>query len=271
MFLNARNARYYVEICGTGEPLLFLHGFTGDHSTWNAVADALKENYQVITLDILGHGRSDCPSDAARYAMEEVCADIAVILDQLSVGKVHVIGYSMGGRLALSFAILYSEYVKSANLESASPGLATADEREKRRMNDRHLANEIEQNGLEAFVDHWENIPLFASQRNLPAEERLAIRKQRLSNSTIGLGNSLRGMGTGMQPSWWEALEQIDKPVLLLSGELDLKFREISKRMHERLPNSEQKVILGVGHAIHVENSAIFGKIVSEFVEKWRG
>ena len=119
-------------------------------------------------------------------------------------------------------------------------------------------------------MESWENIPLFESQKRLPLEKKVNIHNQRLTNSHIGLANSLLGMGTGSQPSWWEELENMTVPVLLITGELDLKFCKIAERMQQRLNNCEWLIINDVGHAIHVEDGDKFGKIVSEFLMKHR-
>lgn len=117
-------------------------------------------------------------------------------------------------------------------------------------------------------MDHWENIPLFESQKRLSATTRAAIRKQRLANDPVGLSNSLLGMGTGSQASYWEDLQALDFPVLLLTGELDPKFCDIAKSMEKKLDRAEWKIINGSGHAIHVEDGEKFGKIISEFLKR---
>lgn len=260
-----RGANYFVDISGEGEPLLLLHGFTGDYTTWNEVAPYLP-NCQCVKVDLLGHGQTTSPVESSRYAMEEVARDLYELLQQLGYESVHVLGYSMGGRLALSFAMTYPNKVKSLILESSSPGLKTDEERSARRKVDENLASFILSEGIEAFVDYWENISLFETQKSLPKERRKQIRFQRLQNDPVGLANSLKGMGTGMQPSFWGRLHELSMPVLIICGELDVKFCRIGQQMMERLPSATLNVIPNVGHAVHVEHSQIFGKIVSEFI-----
>src|SRR5699024_12662710 len=138
----------------------------------------------------------------------------------LEVSPVHLVGYSMGGRTALSFALTYPEMVRSLTLESSSPGLATEMERMERVKNDEKLAKKIEQEGVEAFVNYWETIPLFETQRSLPNRVKAAIHKERLGHTAAGLANSLRYMGTGKQPSWWQALSRFEQHVQLMVGRL---------------------------------------------------
>jgi 2-succinyl-6-hydroxy-2,4-cyclohexadiene-1-carboxylate synthase len=267
MKIVSNNVEYHVEIMGEGEPLLLLHGFTGSVETWHFLAPNLSSKYRLIMVDIIGHGKTSSPVDFTRYDIKKVAGDLKQIIDSIGLEKVTILGYSMGGRLALSFACMFPHYVKGLILESASPGLATEEERQIRKENDTKLAEQIVGKGMVAFIDYWETIPLFASQKNLPEEKIHDIRKQRLSNSTTGLANSLLGMGTGAQPSWWDGLQNLDFPVLLITGELDDKFCRIASNMRKLMKNCDLKIISGVGHAIHVEDDEKFGKIVSGFFE----
>lgn len=266
MFITSNGITYHVNVVGEGEPFVLLHGFTGNQGTWNRITEFLDKNFKCVLIDIIGHGKTDCPNDFSRYHIEKVAKDIIHILDVLEVPKAHIAGYSMGGRLALATAIIYPTRFASLVLESSSPGLRTEEERTARRKSDEILANRIEQEGIESFVDFWENIPLFASQKNLMKEKQLEIRNQRLENDSVGLANSLRGMGTGAQDSYWERLTEIKFPTLLICGELDHKYCKIAEDMSLSMQHAKVKKILGAGHAIHVEQPDIFGKIIIEFV-----
>ncbi|MFC0273992.1 2-succinyl-6-hydroxy-2,4-cyclohexadiene-1-carboxylate synthase [Metabacillus herbersteinensis] len=256
---------YHVEVHFSGEPLVLLHGFTGSSVNWGPFLKEFK-SYQVVLIDMLGHGRTDSPTQSDRYHMDNVVEDLKVIFEKLNLDSVNLLGYSMGGRIALSFSAKYPGFVKKLILESSSPGLKRMEEREDRIKKDRYLAEGIVKKGVEAFVNDWESIPLFQSQLQLPSEIQSLIRLQRLSNTKIGLSNSLIGMGTGSQSSSWEQLPLLKMPVLLICGELDTKFCEIAKEMDEILPFSTISEINRAGHAIHVEKPRMFGKIVNEFL-----
>lgn len=258
--------RYNVHIEGNGQPVVLLHGFTGSAMNWEPFFALFKDQFKVIAIDLLGHGKTESPRDASRYTMEETVEDLAELFSRLRIEKAILLGYSMGGRVALSFASTYPEQVEAMILESSSPGLQQEEERQQRRKNDAALAQFIEDQGIESFVQRWEDISLFESQKSLPENRKHEIRKQRLTNSSIGLANSLRGMGTGSQPSWWDELHNLDFPILLLVGDKDLKFCKIAEKMHETLPQSKKIKINDAGHTIHVEQPQIFGKIVLDFV-----
>lgn len=254
---------YSVKITGKGSPVVLLHGFTGSKVTWESTAKSLQDNFQIITIDLPGHGKTitSNPRTMASFAV-----DLAEIFRYLKLTSVHLIGYSMGGRTALSFAMQYPEWIKSLTLESASPGLKSPEEREIRIDNDEKLASKIEQEGLDSFVQFWENLPLFHTQKSLPTTIQKSIRKERLTQSPQGLAQSLRFMGTGKQRSWWDELEKIDFPTLLVVGEKDEKFVLINRQMQSRINGAQLAVIDNVGHAAHIENPEKFNTAVLNFI-----
>lgn len=258
---------YHVEVCGKGFPLVMLHGFTGRGSNWSPFCTILGKNSKLIMPDIIGHGATETSSlEEDKYLLPSVAKDFIKIIDEFGFEKVDILGYSMGGRLAIAMAILFPDRVRNLILESASPGLKTDLERKERRNSDADLATTIIENGVEAFVDYWEDIPLFESQKFLSPEIRASIRAQRLMNDPKKLGNSLLGMGTGMQPCYWHRLHEIEADVLMIVGDLDHKFCQIAEDMQKSLKKGQIFKVNGCGHAIHVEQPEKFGTIVSEFL-----
>jgi 2-succinyl-6-hydroxy-2,4-cyclohexadiene-1-carboxylate synthase len=259
---------YHVEVCGEGFPLLMLHGFTGRGSNWNPFCPTLGKQSKLIMPDIVGHGSTvtDETIDGKRFLLSSAAKDFMKIIDELGFEKVDILGYSMGGRIALAMAVYFPNRVRKLILESASPGLKTDTERKERFYSDTDLATFIYENEIEAFVDYWENLPLFESQKSLPTEIRSSIRKQRLMNDPGGLSENLFGMGTGRQPNFWKRLQKINSEVLLVVGELDHKFCEIAIEMQLNLQNGKIYKVENAGHAIHVEQPEKFGTIVSEFL-----
>lgn len=259
---------YHVEVCGEGFPLLMLHGFTGRGSNWSPFCSTIGKQSKLIMPDIVGHGSTvtDESVDVGHFLLESVANDFIKIIDKLGFDKVDIHGYSMGGRLALAMAVLFPDRIRKLILESASPGLKTFTEMRERFHSDNNLAYFILKNGMEAFVDYWESLPLFESQKSLLPDIRSAIRKQRLMNNPRALAESLFGMGTGRQPSYWERLHKVESDVLLIVGELDHKFCEIALEMQQNLQNGKIYKVENAGHAIHVEQPEKFGTIVSEFL-----
>ncbi|WP_243300134.1 2-succinyl-6-hydroxy-2,4-cyclohexadiene-1-carboxylate synthase [Bacillus litorisediminis] len=266
IYVKIRGVQYHLKISGSGAPLWLLHGFTGSSKTWDELASLLSPYRTIVAIDLLGHGKTESPSSADRYTMNEQVEDLNQIRKQLSFDSIELLGYSMGGRVALSYTILKKPYVKKLILESSSPGLISEAERIERQENDFSLALKIKNEGLQSFVDYWANIPLFATQKLLPDSVQEKIRHERLLQNPIGLANSLIGLGTGSQPSWWNRLHEIDIPILFITGQKDQKFLKIAEQMKKRIPHASHINVFNAGHAIHVELPQNFGKIVKEFV-----
>lgn len=259
---------YYYEVYGEGEPLLLLHGFTGSSTNWKNFLESWSKTNKVIVVDLIGHGETESPEDYSRYEIEKVASDMICLLDSLEIDKANILGYSMGGRLAIVMATLYGDRVKSLILESTSAGIRDDSEREERRIKDNELADRIEENGIEQFVRYWEKIPLFDSNKNLPSNVQSRIRKERMKRVPLGLANSLRGMGTGVHRSYWNDLKRITCPVLIICGELDKKFCQIALELQKEVPHAEINSFSNCGHAVHVENFEKFGTIVIEWINQ---
>jgi len=252
-----------------GGTLVLLHGFTGSAAGWGDHLDAFADaGLHVIALDLLGHGESDAPANPERYSIQRCRQDILAALEELDVpaDRAILLGYSLGGRIALYTAL--SGYFRGLVLESASPGIADSVERERRRAHDEALAVCIEHEGVPVFVDYWEDLPLFASQRALPPERRATLRVQRLRNRASGLANSLRGVGAGTQPALHDELMGLDIPCLLVAGALDAKYSCLAEEMAEQLPQAMLRVVPEAGHAVHLEQPEAFDTAVLGFCLK---
>lgn len=261
--INGLKFRY--EDDGAGEPLIFLHGFTGQTASWSPIKKRVNASFRTIAIDLIGHGMTNAPSDIARYAFSQAIDDVAEIISRLQASHATWIGYSMGGRLALALALRYPKLVSTLILESASPGIADPAAREARRQADELLADRINDRGIPEFVTNWEALPMWQSQRHLPADILDRQRQIRLRNSAVGLAGSLRGMGTGAQESLWDDLPHLQAPTLLIAGALDTKFADIATRMSEQIPNAELLIVPHAGHAVHLEQPEICAAHISCF------
>lgn len=257
-----------VEVAGQGDAVILLHGFTGTAMQWADQADMLSRSYRTVCVDLLGHGGSDAPADARRYGMDDCARDLVALLDRLGCASADWIGYSMGGRVALGLALAFPDRVRRLVLESASPGIEREEERQARRSRDEALAERIERVGVEAFVDEWMAQPLFSSQGRLPEPVRRAAREERCRNHALGLANSLRGIGSGAQPSYWRRLGELAMPVLLLAGEEDAKFSAIARAMGERIRGARVALVPDAGHNVHLENPDRFITTVLHFLSE---
>ncbi len=240
-------------VTGSGEPVLVIHGLTGCAQAMAPLVDRLG-GYRRIAVDLPGHGNSESPADLDRYSVDATVDALAELLVKLNATPCAAVGYSMGGRVALSLAAARPELCRSLVLVSATAGIADPPERARRRRADAALADLIAQRGLRHFVDRWTALPMWDTLRGRlgPAAWQASIR-QRLACHPLGLAHSLRAAGTGSMRSLWQELDSVEAPTLLLCGELDTKFVDLAGQMARRLPNSQLIVLPDTGHAAHLE------------------
>ncbi|MBR9979235.1 MAG: 2-succinyl-5-enolpyruvyl-6-hydroxy-3-cyclohexene-1-carboxylic-acid synthase [Bacteroidetes bacterium] len=246
---------------GGQETVLLLHGFTRSHRSWLPVLTHIPD-YDVITVDLMGHGDSPCPSplhDEAAYRFEHSAVELKRIIDQLGLRKVHLVGYSLGGRLALHVATHFPDMLRSLALISMNPGIEDEAERARRRDEDAQLIASIGSEGLARFVEEWSQGPLFAAQRETDTRAWREVRAERLRGCTRGLQGSLLGSGQGAQTPLWDTLPRISVPALVVAGGDDTKYSGIARRMAGLLPRAEPLLFEGCGHDVlfsHAEQLA---------------
>jgi 2-succinyl-6-hydroxy-2,4-cyclohexadiene-1-carboxylate synthase len=260
--------RWEVRSRGQGTPLLLLHGFTGRGTAWEPHTSAFAHRFRVITPDVPGHGRSGIPSEPSRAGVERTAGDLASILEREGWQPAHVLGYSLGARIALRLAIDHPSAVRSLVLESPSPGLATAAERRDRRAADEARAIALERDGIDVFVDAWEREPVFASQASLPRATAARLRQTRLRNRPAGLAASLRGAGQGAMEPLFDRLAEVVAPTLVIAGALDPAGRSRAEVVAAGIPGARLEVIASAGHAPHLETPTRFRSSVLAFLQE---
>ncbi len=246
-----------------GEPVLVLHGFTGTGESMEPAVAGLVSTHRLVSPDLVGHGASDAPSTVAAYRTEAIVGQLVALLDHLAIPAAHLVGYSLGGRMALSLAVAHPARVRRLALIGATAGLEDPCERARRQAADEALADGIEREGIEAFVDRWEQAPIFGTQRELPPGVQDSLRATRLSQRPVGLANALRGCGTGVMPSLWDRIRELDRPVRLVVGELDTDYVRIGRRLVEVLPRADLCLVPGAGHAAHLEAPSACAELVA--------
>jgi 2-succinyl-6-hydroxy-2,4-cyclohexadiene-1-carboxylate synthase len=248
-----------------GHPaVVFLHGFMGSGADWKDMISALDERFYCVAPDLPGHGTSlGLPSEA--YTTEGAAHMLLDVLDRLEVPAAALAGYSMGGRLALYLALRHPERVSGLFLESASPGIEDAAERQARHDADEEKAKRLESGDFEGFLADWYGQPLFAS---LARNERLLREtiEVRLRNDPGELARSLRGMGTGDQPSLWAELGSLSAPALAVAGELDEKYVGVAARMASLSPHLQSAVVPGAGHNVRLEKPEEYLGLLEDFL-----
>ncbi len=251
---------------GSGPAMLLLHGFTGTALTWSRQLDAWADSYRVIAPDLLGHGASAAPVDPAAYALERQAEQLAELLDLLAASPATVVGYSMGARLALVLALEHPVTVERLVLESPSAGLAAPADRAARRAADDRLADDIERDGVDAFVARWEAMPIFAGQASLPEDVQARQRNERRRHTATGLAASLRGAGQGVMTPLHDRLHAIRAPALVIAGSLDETGLARARIVADGLSDVRIEIVTGAGHTPHLETPDAFLRITNDFL-----
>jgi 2-succinyl-6-hydroxy-2,4-cyclohexadiene-1-carboxylate synthase len=257
--------RLAFEVAGDGsvgaEPVTFLHGFSQGGAAWREVVELLPEGrFKCVMVDLRGHGASQLPPGAP-HTLEACTGDLVGLWDHLEMESVHLVGYSMGGRLALFAASRHPDRVRSLVTIGAHAGL-DGPERQQRRRADEELATRIEQEGMEWFVDNWQALPMLRGLERRGTSYLAALRALRLRNRPRGLASSLRGMGPGVCEPFWPDLGRITCPATFVAGGEDQRYAQLARRLSESVPNGRSVVVEGSGHSVHMEKPQIFAELL---------
>ncbi len=229
--------------------LVCLHGFTGAPGAWDAVIAALPPDVEAICPPIAGH-HPDVPlaGDSFEHEVDRLAASLPS-----GPGPFYLAGYSLGGRLALGLLVRHRRLFASATLIGVHSGLSDEGERRERAAADDALASRLERDGVERFVDHWQSLPLFETQRALPPGVFEAQRRRRLGHRPEGLAYALRVLSLGRMPDYRGEMPGLDLPIHLMAGERDDKFRHLAEVMASALPRATVEIVPAAGHNLILE------------------
>lgn len=242
-------------------PIVFLHGFMGFGQDWEKIARPLSDQYYCHLPDLPGHGENSLDAQPG-YATWAAALRDTLLMQGLK--QVILVGYSMGGRLALYFSLNYPEMVAGLVLESANPGITAPEDRLARVAWDDNNAAKIKGKGLTSFLDDWYEMPLFVSLKVIP-ELKGELRRQRALQNPDNMARVIRDLSPGRQPNLWERLPDLSSPTLVVAGLLDEKYARISQRMAKIIPDCNLSLIPACGHNAHREKPDLY----LEFLQKW--
>jgi len=261
VILEREDVKLSYFVAGEGAPVTLLHGFTQSGRSWRELISRMPEGWMWIVPDLRGHGETQAPHGAP-CSMAACTTDLEKLWDELGVQRTHLVGYSMGGRLALHVAARRPGRVLSVLTIGAHAGL-DEDAREGRRRGDDALAARIERDGLEPFVDYWGSLSLFAGLQQRGPAYVAHVRAERLQNHVAGLACSLRGMGAGMMEPVWDELTHAPFPCTFVAGQLDHGYVASARRLAATVPNGHAEVVLRAGHAVHQERPDAFARVLA--------
>lgn len=259
MQINLGEYHYGVSVIGTGKPLVCFHGFSESGSTWDGLE---VPGYRLIRIDSMGHGRSARPMEVGPYTLPQMLSDLHTVIYAVAGERYALMGYSMGARLALLYALEYAEEVTHLVLESGSVGIEEEGERQARYVADRALAERIRAHDITWFSETWAKLDIFKTQQSLPPKVQQQIQGRRLLNSPHALAFTLEGSGQGTMPYVGHRLSELTIPVCYISGELDTKYTDIGARYF----GEAHRIVPQVGHNVHVEAPEAYQQILKQFL-----
>lgn len=259
--LEGADVRLNYFVGGDGPAVTLLHGFTQSGRSWREVIATMPAGWRWIVPDLRGHGETRM-KPGAPCTMDACTADLEMLWDHLGIDRTHLVGYSMGGRLALNVAARRPERLISLLTVGAHAGLE-GEARESRRQGDEALAQRIEKDGLEAFIDYWTALPLFAGLERRGPSFVAQVHAERMRNTTAGLAASLRGMGAGEMEPLWDLLRRVMLPSTFVAGQRDHGYVASARRLASIVRNSRVEIVLRAGHAVHQERPEAFARVLA--------
>ena len=259
MQINIGEYYYGVSVIGAGKPLVCFHGFSESGSTWDGIG---VPGYRLIRIDSMGHGRSARPMELQPYTLPQMLSDLHKIIYAVAGERYALMGYSMGARLALLYALEYSREVTHLILESGSVGIEEEGERQDRYVADRALAERIRAHDITWFSETWAKLDIFKTQQSLSLKVQQQIQGRRLLNCPHALAFTLEGSGQGSMPYVGHRLGELPMPVCYISGELDTKYTDIGARYFDDV----HRIVPQVGHNVHVEAPTAYQQILKQFL-----
>lgn len=250
---------------GSNRPLVFLHGFLGSGDDWLPVIKDLQSDNFCAVIDLPGHGKSSAPTGEFEHGIEKTADLIAEVLSTLE--RPVLVGYSMGGRVALSVAVVYGSLIHGLVLEGANPGIEDDKERHERAKLDDTRAAELCRLGTAGFLKKWYQGELFASLRRKPELLNQLIAR-RSSVNAAPLAAALRYLSVGRQKPVWDRLDGLAVPTLLVAGEFDRKYMAISRRMAERIRSVQLRTVERAGHNVHLERPDRYISVLRDFLDQ---
>jgi len=248
-------------------PVIFLHGFLGVKEDWRPVIHALSSNADCIAIDLPGHGELCSNVPVCEFAALVTWLD--EVRRHLGLPDWHMVGYSLGGRLALAYACVYPAQVRSLTLVSASPGIDDKNERSQRRKNDQKWALDMASSEPVDFITRWYHQPVFASLQRNPGMLSSLCTKRSHNNMQV-LAEVLQKWGAGVVPSRWNDLSSLSMPVQWIAGEFDAAYVAMARRIEQVAPNVVVKIITGAGHTVQLEQPEELSHSIERFITKPR-
>ena len=255
------------EESGSGTPVLFVHEFAGDMTSWEPQLRTFGMRYRAIAYNARGYPPSDVPPTPASYSQDRARLDILAMLDKLGIEKAHIVGLSMGGFAALHFGIHHSDRALSLTVAGCGYG-AEPDKRAQFKAEANATADLIQNEGIEAFANTYSLGPTRVQFQNKNLRGWEEFRDQLATHSALGSANTMRGV-QAERPSLFDlkdAMAGITAPTLVLTGDEDWPCLLPGVMMKENIPSAALVVMANCGHTINIVDPDRFNAVILDFV-----
>ena len=268
------NAKIYYEEHGSGEPLIAVHGLIENATYWHlgGVTELLSKEYRFIPMEMRGHGRTKVQGEPTGYDVDTIGEDIIALADHLGIDRFHVLTHSTGGMAAVRYAMKDSSRFASLILADTSSFTSVVKgDPESIRTNHENFAQIFEQITWEQMITSLKQMPGPFFRGLVESGQCDELLKKSLEMVTINDGPTIaafiRSFYNDPDPLV-EGLRRISCPVMVIYGEKDDLFIEISKLMAQEIPDAELREYKGHGHMVALEAPELLSKDVLEFVKK---
>jgi pimeloyl-ACP methyl ester carboxylesterase len=255
----------YYEVQGSGSPLVLIHGFACGLRMWDPQVAALAPRHRVLTYDARGHGWSEAPEASTAYSQALSVEDLRGLLLHLGIARAAIGGLSMGGGIALNFALAHPEVVSALVVADTGAG---SDDPEAWAAQALALADVLDRGGIEAFADAAMANPLFARYAAQGPEAARFIRSCLMTHRARGLAHTAREV-LAKRPTLYSlepALRALRVPTLLIVGELDDPCVAVHRFLGDTIPGAQHVVLPGVGHLTNLEAADAFNTALRTFL-----
>jgi pimeloyl-ACP methyl ester carboxylesterase len=257
----------HAQATGRGEPIVFVHEFSGNHRSWDAQTAFFRRYARCIVFNARGYPPSEVPHDAAAYDQGRAADDVADVIRALANGPAHVVGLSMGGFAALHLALRQPELVKSLVVAGCGYG-AKPEQQPDYGDRMRAEADHAQAIGIAAFARELAESPYAACLRAKDPQGWKTFAEQLAEQSAEGMAMTLRAV-LAKRPSLWHLearLRAMHVPTLLLAGDEDGPCLEPSLYLMRTIPDAALCVLPRTGHLANLEEPALFNDTIFRFI-----
>lgn len=261
------SVKLWYEETGSGQPIVFVHEFAGDHRSWEPQLRHFGQRYRCIAYAARGYPPSDVPESPDRYSQNRATDDIAAILDALKIDKAHIVGLSMGGFATLHFGFRHPKRAKSLVVAGVGYG-AEKDQQGKFRGEVEAVAQALREQGMAKFAEKYAYGPTRVQFENKDPRGFAEFKQQLGEHSALGSANTQLGV-QGQRPSLYDLVEDMRKltiPTLVLTGDEDWPCLAPSVLMKREIPSAALSVMPNCGHTINIEDPDQFNRLVGDFI-----